>query len=158
MNRARSNGRLAIRVGSLAIIALALPCTALANATEPAAPDPQAEPAKVTAPVKTPKVSRAQFTTRVVDREPTDRIERLAIDRHRILFYSELRGLAGQNVTHRWEREGHKVAEVSFRVDANRWRVWSSKNLEPGGIGNWTVSVVTDDGVVLATRSFVYHE
>jgi hypothetical protein len=104
------------------------------------------------------EVTRAQFTSRVQDREPIDLIERMSADRQLIFFYSELQGLAGKTVSHRWEHEGNTMADVPFRVDANRWRVWSSKNLKPGWLGTWTVSIVSDDGSILATRSFTYHQ
>lgn len=141
LSRIHVTSRCIVLIISLAAIALA----SRAGATEP---EKQ----------QTPAVSRAQFTTRIADREPTDSIERLSDDRTRILFYSELRGLAGATISHRWERDGQAMAEVPFLVKANRWRVWSSKNLEPSWLGTWTVSVVTQDGTILASRSFTYHE
>jgi len=50
------------------------------------------------------------------------------------------------------------MAEVPFDVRGRRWRVWSSKKLQPDWIGNWTVSVVKQDGEVLAAESFTYQE
>lgn len=131
-------------------IVLIISLAAIATTSRALATEPEKQ--------KIPEVARAQFTTRIEDREPTDAIERLSDDRTRILFYSELRGLAGETIRHRWEREGQPMAEVPFHVKANRWRVWSSKNLEPDGLGTWTVSVITQDGTVLASRSFIYHE
>jgi len=141
MKITRSERRTALRMSALGVTICATLLTSYALADAP----------------KKPEVSRAQFTSRVLDREPIDSIERLSNERTSILFYSELRGLAGTTVRHRWEREGEPMAEVPFRVEANRWRVWSSKNLEPSALGTWTVSVVAADETVLATRSFTYH-
>ena len=103
-------------------------------------------------------VALAQFTTRVEDREPVDAISFLENEARNIVFYSDLRGFAGQTVTHRWEYRGQVMAEVSFAVGGHRWRVWSSKELLPAWIGDWTASVVKADGEIVATESFSFNE
>jgi len=95
------------------------------------------------------EVARAVFTTSVVDREPVDTVDKLSADRRKIYFFTELRGMAGQTVTHRWEHDGRIQAEVKFNVKGPRWRVWSSKNLPPDAIGKWTVSVINGNGKVI---------
>ena len=50
------------------------------------------------------------------------------------------------------------MAEVSFDVGGNRWRIHSSKNLQPIWLGKWTVTVVDDEQRVLATHEFDYEE
>jgi hypothetical protein len=37
-----------------------------------------------------------------------------------------------------------------------RWRVWSTKNMQPIWLGTWQVEVVTEDGTVLESRKFDY--
>lgn len=101
-------------------------------------------------------VARAIFTTEVQDREPVDQIGQLTNDNSLIYFFTEIRGLEGQTVTHRWEQGGEVRAEVNFNVGGNRWRVWSSKNLQPGWLGEWKVSVVDAGGNVLSQESFAY--
>ena len=51
---------------------------------------------------------------------------------------------------------GENRAEVRFEVGGPRWRVWSSKELEPEWIGDWTVEVVREDGEVIAAETFTY--
>lgn len=104
----------------------------------------------------TGEVARATFTSEVVDREPVDTIDRLSTDHVQILFFTELRGLRGQTVTHRWEHGGEVLAEVPFEVGGDRWRVFSSKKLLPGWVGEWSVAVLDSEGRVLAARSFEY--
>jgi hypothetical protein len=123
-----------------------------APAAEGSAP-PAAAPAKA---ATTGSVGRAQFTSAIADREPTDSLRTLANDKNRILFYSELKGLAGQTVTHRWEYNGKVMAEVPFQIGAERWRVFSSKTLDPLWLGEWKVSVVDAGGATLSVNTFSY--
>ncbi len=108
-------------------------------------------PAAATAGEETlgPRVTRSQFTSAVRDREPVDRVDVLTNDRRRVYFFTELHGLAGQTVTHRWSWQGRVMAEIRFPVGGPRWRVWSSKNLLPAWTGTWEVSVLDGQGRVL---------
>ena len=101
-------------------------------------------------------VARAAFAQSIVDREPVDPTEELSNDNNKIYFFSELRGMKGQSITHRWEYAGEAHATVTFNVGANRWRVWSSKNLQPEWTGTWNVSVVDEEGNVLSEKSLNY--
>ncbi|WP_170165000.1 DUF2914 domain-containing protein [Inmirania thermothiophila] len=101
-------------------------------------------------------VARAVFTTGITGREPVDRVVELPNDQRRVYYFTELVGLAGQTVTHRWEYGGRVMAEVAFRVGGPRWRVWSSKNLLPQWTGEWRVAVVDEAGRVLAEDRFNY--
>lgn len=103
------------------------------------------------------EVARAQFTSAVDAREPVDDLaEASAASTHTIYFFTELRDLDGQTVTHRWSHGGETKAEVSFTAGSARWRVWSSKELLPEWAGTWTVAVIDADGNVLAEKSFEY--
>ncbi len=102
------------------------------------------------------EIARVAFTSEIVDRDPVDRIAELTNDSRVIYFHSELLGLDGSEVLHRWEFNGQTMAEVPFRVGANRWRVWSSKRLDPVWLGEWRASVVSTDGRVLASETFRY--
>lgn len=102
------------------------------------------------------EVARAQFTREVVDREPVDTVVELPNDENRVLFFSELLGLQGQTVTHRWEYQGRVMAEVSFEVGGPRWRVYSEKSLMPQQTGMWTVMVVNEQGWPLRAEMFKY--
>ena len=101
-------------------------------------------------------VARAAFTSGINSREPVDRIEQLDNTANSIYFFTELRNLAGQTVTHRWQYGGETKAEVSFNVGGDRWRVYSSKNLLPEWTGEWRVDVVDGGGNVIASESFQY--
>jgi len=98
----------------------------------------------------------AQFTTAVENREPVDQVTFVANDARQIFFFSDLRGMSGQTVLHRWVFKGETVAEVPFAVGGPRWRVWSSKELLEEWIGDWTVEIVSEEGEVIAAETFTY--
>ena len=102
------------------------------------------------------QVARAVFTSGVKNREPVDTITTLSNDKDKIYFFTDLRGLGGQTVTHRWEYQGKTVSEVKFNVGGPRWRVWSSKTLSPQWTGEWRVEVLDGTGNIVGEASFKY--
>lgn len=122
--------------------------------------DAVAEEAPAPEPAPTPagEVARAVFTSGIADREPIDQLDALANDVEEVVFFTEVRGLAGGELIHRWEYAGEVVAEVPFAIGGDRWRVWSTKQLPTGSLGEWSVTVVDGAGSPLATESFLYAE
>ncbi len=108
--------------------------------------------------INTSEVARAQFTSAIEAREPVDEVSILSNDVNKVYFFSELRNLQGQTVTHRWLLAGKVMAEVSFNVGGPRWRVNSSKALQPGWVGDWTVAVVDGAGTIISEYMFKYIE
>ena len=100
-------------------------------------------------------VERGLFTTAVVDREPVDQVTEVSPEQTRITYFTELKDLAGHNVTHQWVYDDSIMFEKTFSVGGPRWRVWSSKNLLPEWKGTWVVNTLDDDRRVLMTQSFV---
>ena len=140
------------------IPALALkPQSASKDAGTLVPPTPAAEAASV---------KRAQFTNGIENREPIDRISRTLPGwdyqegAKPIFFFTEVSGLEGRTIYHRWELNGRVVSEIPFDVKSSlRWRVFSSKNIMPTMAGRWRVSVVDDldnvlysQGINLSTR------
>ncbi len=101
-------------------------------------------------------ISRSAFTTEIVDKEPLTELEKISVDITRVYFFTEITGLNGHTITHRWEYNGEVMAEVSFQVNANRWRTWSSKNLLSSWTGKWQVSVLDEGGNVIDQSEFEY--
>jgi len=104
------------------------------------------------------RVARATFATDVVDREPTDSVATLETDRPHVFYFSELQGMQGRTITHRWEYGSQVLAEVHFAVAGPRWRIFSRKNLGLSRLGDWSVSVVDESGQVLRTDHLAYTE
>lgn len=104
------------------------------------------------------KVVRAQLTSAVKDREPVDRLPpSIQVSDggvERIMFFSEVRDLSGRTLSHRWERQGQTMADVSFAVGSDSWRMHSSKRVTPAMTGAWRVVVVDETGAELASVPF----
>lgn len=103
-------------------------------------------------------VARAIFTSKIIDHEPVDELNSVPATQSRIYFFSDLRGLEGQIISHRWEYRDKVMAEVKFQVGGPRWRVYSSKNLLPEWTGEWTVVVTDASGKPIKTSVFKYGE
>ena len=101
-------------------------------------------------------ISKAVFTLEIKDRTPVNIIEELDNSLGKIYFFTNIRNLQGQRVTHRWIYKNKVMADVVFDVGGPRWRVWSSKNLWPTWIGVWSVEVLSADGEVLYQKEFNY--
>jgi len=102
------------------------------------------------------RVTRAQFTSEVKNLEPLDSLMALSNDKTRIAYFTEIQDMAGQTVIHRWEYNGKVMAEVPFKVGAARWRVYSTKTLDPSWVGEWKASVVDSAGSSLSVNTFTY--
>ena len=101
-------------------------------------------------------VARAAFTTAITEHEPVDNVSELANDTSKIYYFTEIKGLEGQTLTHRWELNGEVQASVSMSIGGNRWRIWSSKNLPADARGEWKVTVLDEAGGQLSESSFNY--
>ena len=101
-------------------------------------------------------ISTAEFAKEVKDRTPLNIIEELDNSFGKIYFFTNIRNLQGQRVKHRWIYNNKVMAEVDFNVNGPRWRVWSSKNLWPTWLGEWTVEVLNSKDEVFFKKEFNY--
>lgn len=161
----RRSGALCAAIAALSLGA-ALTANAVAEEEERDTSTTSAEEAVVPPTTQTPpaaaaevdgSVARAAFTTGIADHEPVDHVTRVTNDVREVDFFTDLRDLEGHTVVHRWLYHGKVMAEVPFEVKGPRWRVHSSKRLDPSWTGDWTVSVVAD-GKELSSESFTYTE
>jgi hypothetical protein len=72
-----------------------------------------------------------------------------------VYYFTELVGLQGHVITHRWEKDGAFQLGLQFPVGGQRWRVHSSKMMTPNLPGTWTVTVQNDDGTTLRQDTLV---
>ena len=99
-------------------------------------------------------IARSTFALAVVDREPVDEVGVVSADS--VYYFTELSGLEGAMIRHRWLYQGEVMADVEFHVGGPRWRVWSKKSLLPRWAGQWTVSVVDESGIVIQSETVEY--
>lgn len=101
-------------------------------------------------------VARSAFAQGIKEREPVGKLQRLDEGADEVYYFTELRDMGGQTVTHRWKHAGEVKAEVTFQVGGPRWRVYSSKSLIPDWSGEWTVEVVNGNDRVVKRDTIVY--
>lgn len=144
----------------------ATPPTAVAagpSGAEPASPPLAPVPAATvdTAAVPAPAVerprgarqARVQLTSAVRNREPVDQLDRVS-GAQSVYGFSEIRGLAGRSVEHRWQHDGRVVSSMRLSIGGDRWRVQSRKPSTPDK-GTWEFIVLDDEGNVLGRSTFV---
>ena len=103
-------------------------------------------------------ISNAEFAMEIKDRTPHNIIEELDNSFGKIYFFTNIRNLQGQSIRHRWIYKNKVMAEVEFDINGPRWRVWSSKNLWPTWLGEWSVEVLNANSEVLYKKEFNYIE
>jgi hypothetical protein len=121
--------------GTMVLAAISLTAPAGAEPQQPPMPNPEETAIAPEAPASRGNVARAQFAVAVIDREPTEAIDRLTSEHDRVFFFTELHRFQGEELVHRWELDGEVKAEVPFGIDGPRWRVYSSKELDPSWLG-----------------------
>ena len=103
-------------------------------------------------------ISNAEFAMEIKDRTPLNINEELDNSFGKIYFFTNIRNLQGQSIRHRWIYKNKVMAEVEFDINGPRWRVWSSKNLWPTWLGEWSVEVLNANSEVLYKKEFNYIE
>lgn len=104
-----------------------------------------------------PQVIRAQLTSAIHQREPTDRIDYVQLDQgntDQIFFFMQLRNLMGQRVSVHWHHQDKVVAKVPLMIGSRNWRTYASKLLNKTGLGAWHVTLYDQSGKLLSQRSF----
>ncbi|WXU00036.1 MAG: hypothetical protein Ctma_0744 [Catillopecten margaritatus gill symbiont] len=101
-------------------------------------------------------ISNAVFAQSVENRVPVQILTEADNSLRKVYFFTNIRNLKGDKITHRWTYKDKVKAEISFDIKGNRWRVWSSKNLWHTWTGEWKVEVLNQSGQVLLTKTFLY--
>lgn len=128
--------------------------------TERDAPTQPTDDSDVDLPPATSRnVARSLVTTAVRDREPVrtlgDTVSLREIDRGQLYYFTELTGLMGRKVEHRWIYRGRVEGTMRFQVGSNRWRASSRKTVLPHQKGEWRVIVVDEAGRTLGGSRLV---
>lgn len=119
-----------------------------AASTPPAKPTPPPviaarPPTAVAAP--TGNVARMQLTARMEGLEPGPPLTlplQVSRGEQRIYLFTELRGLSGRTVVHRWELNGRVVQERQLPAKSAAWRTYSGLRITNSMAGSWRVTVV----------------
>ena len=91
------------------------------------------------------EVIRAGFAWGIHARKPTGFVKSPAILQpgHTVAvhFFSEFRGVDGELVSHQWSLNGQVVFARKFRLDPDLRGVFSSRQLDSGTLGTWSVAI-----------------
>lgn len=118
-------------------------------AEKPAAPQPPAK--RPTAPHGS--VARMRLAQRMQGLEPGPAVALPVRLGRTIYFFTELKGLAGRPISHRWRWEGRVVQERAVWPASPAWRAYTAKAIDRPGA--WQVAVIdTATGAVLAEQRF----
>ena len=101
-------------------------------------------------------ISEAVFALNVEDRVPIDIVEEANNTLGKIYFFTNIRDLKGEYITHRWIYDDNVMSNVRFEILGPRWRIWSTKNLWHSWVGEWKVQVLLDDATMLYEKTFNY--
>lgn len=101
-------------------------------------------------------ITIAQFTTKISKRYPADEISTHGSPHQSISFFSEFQGMSGKEIIHRWFYGDNLEFEASFKIRADRWRVWSTQLLPEDKPGKWRVEIMDETGEVLANQGLNY--
>lgn len=100
-------------------------------------------------------VAQAIITTGVTNASPeTDHLTVIDHGVGSITFYTEIIGLRGQTVSHRWLYNNHEIASISLHIAANRSLNWTQTTIHPDQLGTWTAQLITANGTVLTSQNF----
>jgi membrane-bound ClpP family serine protease len=103
-------------------------------------------------------ISQAVFASSIADRQPIEIMTEADDSLGKIYFFTNIRNLVGDTITHRWIYQDNIKAEISFNIKGKRWRVWSSKNIWQTWTGKWTVEVVDQNGQVLLVKTINFEK
>ena len=103
-------------------------------------------------------ISQAVFAKSVENRTPIEIVTEVDDSLGKIYFFTNIRNLIGDKITHRWLYKDKVKAQISFDVKGKRWRVWSSKNLWHTWTGQWKVEVVNQQNELLLTKIFEFRK
>lgn len=105
------------------------------------------------------RITRAALTTAIVNREPVDKLNKSVTAREKskpLFYFTEIVDMKGTTLTHRWRHEGRVVADMKFRIESDRYRVFSNKQMRANSKGNWQIEVLDQTGRTLQTAHFTY--
>ena len=100
----------------------------------------------------------AVVTTAISQGGPTDYRSEIENTVPEVFFYTELEGMDGQTVSHRWKYNDKVMATAKFAVKSDRQKVWSSNKMLPEWTGLWIIEVVDGSGRIIDRGSFSYLE
>jgi hypothetical protein len=73
-----------------------------------------------------------------------------------LALYSEVTGLNGQHIEHRWYYEGKLMTKITLPVKLDYWRTYSRKEFDANQKGEWRVEILDPQQNLLFSHHFHY--
>ena len=73
-----------------------------------------------------------------------------------LALYSEVKGLNGQTIEHRWYYEGKLMTRITLPVKLDYWRTYSRKEFDVNQKGEWRVEILDPQQNLLFSHHFHY--
>ena len=73
-----------------------------------------------------------------------------------LALYSEVKGLNGQSIEHRWYYEGKLMTRIKLPVKLDYWRTYSRKEFDASQKGEWRVEILDPQQNLLFSHHFHY--
>lgn len=112
--------------------------------------------------VKPSAVLRAVLTRGIKQREPIDNLPDQVYVDHRqsqqLYFFTELLGLKGHTIIHRWYYNDKQVAQLNLPIGSDRWRTYSSKTMPKQWLGAWRIEVLDQQFNLLKRHEFTLRQ
>jgi Protein of unknown function (DUF2914) len=121
----------------------------------PSYPDSMAYPTDSTSSIdqSSNAVTRAVISTGIMNHEPTDSLSQVPSTTSKVFFFTQIKGMEGKTITHRWMKDGSKVADIKISIGSKNFRCHSSRVVS-GKTGYWTAQVLDSDGKKLKEVAF----
>ena len=123
-----------------------------AEKAEPAAEKKMAEaeaPAEMS-------ISRIAVCEEVQERVPVGEADSFSSEIGKLWCFTRVRGAEPPTqIFHRWYVGDKLVDEIPINVRGTQWRCWSTKTILPSWTGECRVEILTEEGDVINTKSFV---
>ena len=102
------------------------------------------------------RVSEAAIATGIKHLVPIGISETFPSTVGTLYAFTKIQGPGGEShVLHRWIYGGEVRAEISLPVISKSWRTYSSKVILPEWKGDWKVEILSEDGSLLLSLSFI---
>lgn len=100
-------------------------------------------------------VEKLVICTSIEERQPVGVDSTFSKDVGKLYCFTNITGAENPcSISQVWYYKDEEMANIKLNVKAKTWRTWSSKKIVMFAVGQWRVDVVSEKGIVLASRKF----
>lgn len=110
--------------------------------------------------INSSKLSRVILAENIYQKEPlgllSNKVTGVKKSAKKVYLFTEINKSKGQSIEHQWWYQGNLISAKKFTILGDRWRCYSSKNLDQLQQGEWLTKVINANGEILASVNFNY--